>query len=70
MQARLAKAMFRHVGRNAVDSPQVDLTREYLFQDELYGIAGVPLPTESLWTQSCGSSTCCHTLQRQRSRHS
>eukprot|EP00892_Ulva_mutabilis_P008861 jgi/Ulvmu1/6347/UM029_0055.1 len=45
-QARLAKAMFTHVGKNATEAPTFDSSREYLFQDELYGIAGRPFNSD------------------------
>ena len=44
-QAQLGQAMFAHVGKFATEAPVFDLTREYVFQPELYGIAGaVTLP--------------------------
>ena len=40
-QAQLGQAMFATVGKFATAAPAFDLTREYVFQPELYGIAGV-----------------------------
>lgn len=59
MQARLAKAMFMHVGKNAEAAAEFDLKREYLFQDELYGVAGAPQGPRSC----CAGTSCAHDLQ-------
>lgn len=59
VQARLAKAMFMHVGKNAEAAAEFDLKREYLFQDELYGVAGAPQGPRSC----CAGTSCAHDLQ-------
>jgi hypothetical protein len=41
-QAALGRAMFAHVGKFASEAHAFDLEREYVFQAELYGIAGAP----------------------------
>lgn len=44
--------MFTHVGKSAVGAPPFDMSKEYLFQEELYGVAGVP-PRHGLQTPPC-----------------
>ena len=54
-QARLGQAMFEHVGKFASEALAFDLKREYVFQPELYGIAGA-VPQILLNRLNCPSS--------------
>lgn len=45
-QAQLGQAMFAHVGKFASEALTFDLSQEYVFQPELYGIAGVSFIAE------------------------